>query len=77
MQKKLYIPTSTLNFNNIISSESISPYSFYNLRGYGFKHFIKVNFNSLDNVILLYENFPIFEIEDEELENFEDDFAFI
>lgn len=70
MQKKLYIPTSTLNFNNIISSESISPYSFYNLRGYGFKHFIKVNFNSLDNVILLYENFPIFEIEDEELENY-------
>lgn len=70
MQKKLYIPTSTLNFNNIISSESISPYSFYNLRGYGFKHFVKVNCNSLDNVILLYENFPVFEIEDKELENY-------
>lgn len=70
MLTKLYIPTSTLNFNNIISSESISPYSFYNLRGYGFKHFVKVNLNSLDNAILLYEKFPIFEIDDEELENY-------
>ena len=70
MQKKLYIPTSTLNFNNIISSESISPYSFYDLRGYGFRRFVKVDLNNLDNAILLYENFPIFEIEDEELENY-------
>ena len=30
---KLYIPTCTLNFNNILSSESISPLGFYARRG--------------------------------------------
>lgn len=70
MQRKLYIPTSTLNFNNIISSESISPYSFYQLRGYGFRRFEKVQPNSLDNSILLYDKFPAFSINDKELENY-------
>lgn len=70
MQRKLYIPTSTLNFNNIISSESISPYSFYQLRGYGFRRFEKVQPNRLDNSILLYDKFPAFCINDKELENY-------
>lgn len=30
---RLYIPTCTLNFNNILSSESISPLGFYARRG--------------------------------------------
>lgn len=70
MQRKLYIPTSTLNFNNIISSESISPYSFYQLRGYGFRRFEKVIPNRLENSILLYDTFPQFSINDKELENY-------
>ena len=70
MVQRLYIPTTTLNFNNIISSESISPCSFYQLRGYGFKRFEKISLNNLDNLILLYEKYPKFEIEDNELENF-------
>lgn len=70
MKQKLYIPTSSLNFNNIMSSESISPQSFYEMRGYGYKHFEKVELNSLDNTILLYEEFPDFSIDDSELENF-------
>lgn len=70
MKQKLYIPTSSLNFNNIMSSESISPWSFYGMRGYGYKHFEKVELNNLDNTILLYEEFPDFSIDDREFENF-------
>ena len=67
---KLYIPTSSLNFNNIISSESISPASFYLRRGFGYKRFEKVGPNSLDNRIILYQELPLFEIEYSELENY-------
>lgn len=70
MQKKLYIPTSTLNFNNIISTESISPYSFYLLRGYGYKRFNKVQANELDNSVLLYDKFPSFDVDATETENY-------
>jgi len=67
---KLYIPTSTLNFNNIMSSESISPAGFYSVRGFGYKRFEKTEPNNLDNCIVLYENYPIFNINDEKLENY-------
>ena len=67
---KLYIPTSTLNFNNIMSSESISPASFYTKRRFGYKRFEKVAPNNLDNLILLYDKYPIFDINDKELENY-------
>ena len=40
--KKLYIPTSTLNFNNILSSESISPKAFYAIRGFGYSRWQEV-----------------------------------
>ena len=68
--KKLYIPTSTLNFNNIMSSESISPATFYINRRFGYKRFEKVEPNKLDNLLLLYDKYPIFEINDKELENY-------
>lgn len=67
---KLFIPTSTLNFNNIMSSESISPASFYSIRGFGYKRFEKIEPNKLNNRILLYEKYPIFNIIDKELENY-------
>ncbi|MFW6272509.1 MAG: hypothetical protein ACOC2U_01860 [bacterium] len=67
---KLYIPTSTLNFNNIMSSESISPASFYSRRGFGYKRFEKVGPNNLDNRIILYGKYPVFDIDDKELENY-------
>ena len=67
---KLYLPTSTLNFNNLMSSESISPASFYTNRRFGYKRFEKVAPNNLDNSILLYDKYPIFEIDDKELENY-------
>jgi hypothetical protein len=68
--EKLYIPTSTLNFNNLMSSESISPASFYLRRGFGYKRFEKVGPNPLDNRIILYREFPVFEIHDNESENY-------
>jgi hypothetical protein len=68
--EKLYIPTSTLNFNNLMSSESISPASFYLRRGFGYKRFEKVAPNPLDNKIILFRECPDFEINDNELENY-------
>lgn len=68
--EKLYLPTSTLNFNSIMSSESISPASFYSKRGFGYKRFEKVNPNNLDNRIILYPKYPAFDIDDKELENY-------
>jgi hypothetical protein len=67
---KLYIPTTTLNFNNIMASESISPAGFYPVRGFGYKRFDKVKPNNLDKRIILYDKYPIFDINDIELENY-------
>lgn len=51
---KYYIPTSTLNFNNILSSESISPKAFYSIRGFGYPRWTDIEENNNDNAILLY-----------------------
>ena len=66
---KLYIPTCTLNFNNIFSTESISPAQFYRTRGFGNKRYYKVEANNKDNVILLYSKYPQFRVENDDLEN--------
>lgn len=52
---KLYIPTTTLNFNNVLSSETISPKTFYERRGYGYRRWETVEENCLENGILLYK----------------------
>ena len=67
---KLYIPTTTLNFNNIMASESISPAGFYSIRGFGYNRFDKVKPNNLDKRIILYDKYPIFDIDDMESENY-------
>lgn len=59
---KLYIPTTSLNFNNILSSESISPRGFYAQRAFGYHTFSKVVLNYFENSILLYSKFPLFSI---------------
>ncbi len=66
---KLYIPTSSLNLNNILSSESISPAAFYPQRGFGYSNFHKVDLNPFDNSIVLYSQCPHFEIPKSDLEN--------
>lgn len=67
---RLYIPTCTLNFNNILSSESISPLGFYARRGFGNKRFYPVCANDKEQVIILYSKYPRFEIEENDLENY-------
>lgn len=59
MESYLYIPINSLNFNNILSSESISPQIFYEKRGFGFKRYEKNNLNPLSNSILAYNRIPL------------------
>nr|WP_315175956.1 hypothetical protein [uncultured Flavobacterium sp.] len=61
MEKYFYIPVNSLNFNNILSSESLSPSSFYEKRGYGFKRFEKITLNPFNNSILAYNTIPLIE----------------
>jgi hypothetical protein len=67
---KYYIPSTTLNFNNILSTESISPFSFYGSRGFGYKSLDKVPPNGLDKRVLLYERYPLFDIDTSEIDSF-------
>lgn len=64
-----YIPTSTLNFNNIFSSESISPKSFYAERGFGYGRWQTVEENRFDDIILLYDNAYEFSRPESDLED--------
>lgn len=56
--RTIFIPTTTLNFNNIMSSESISPKAFYSMREFGYKTWHNVDENPLENSMLLYEEIP-------------------
>lgn len=67
--KKYYIPTSTLNFNNILSSESISPESFYSKRGFGYPRWTSIPGNDSENVITLYDSLFRFERPASEVED--------
>ena len=60
--KKYYIPTTSLNFNNILSSESVSPHSFFERRGFGYPRWFNIPENPLENSIVLYENFGCFDL---------------
>ncbi len=61
--KRRYIPTSSLNFNNIFSTYSISPKSFYELRGFGYRRFEKVAANPFENLLIAYDALPLFQVE--------------
>ena len=54
--KKFYIPTSSLNFNNILSTESVSPKAFYECRKFGYARWTSIPENSCDFVITLYDH---------------------
>lgn len=58
---KYYIPTSSLNFNNILSTESLSPKSFYERRGFGYSRWFSVEENSIEHLTLLYDKPHMFE----------------
>lgn len=66
---KYYIPTTSLNFNNILSTESLSPKVFYNKRGFGYSRWFTVEENCIEHITLLYDaphtfKRPISDIED-------------
>ena len=50
---KYYIPTTTLNVDNILSTESISPQTFYAKRKFKPNYFERIPCIGYDNVILL------------------------
>lgn len=58
---KYYIPTSSLNFNNILSTESLSPKAFYNKRGFGYSRWFTVEENCIEHLTLLYGTPHMFE----------------
>jgi hypothetical protein len=60
----LYLPTTTLNFNNLLSTGSVSPPALYAVRRFGYKQFDVVAPNPFKNVLLLYDQCPLFAIED-------------
>ncbi len=53
--KTYYIPTSSLNFNNILSSESISPKAFYQARAFGYSRWTSIPENPYENLVVLYD----------------------
>lgn len=67
--KKYYIPTSSLNFNNILSTESISPKIFYDRREFGYTRWFTVEENEIEEVTLLYSTPHIFACKDSDLED--------
>ncbi len=67
----LYIPVSSLNFNSIFASESISPAGFYPKRNFGYKTFEKIEeLNRFANSIIAFDKFPVFEIKADGRDNF-------
>lgn len=52
---KYYIPTTSLNFNCILSSESVSPVGFYQARRFGYSRWFAIPQNDQEGAILLYE----------------------
>lgn len=69
--KTLYIPISSLNFNSIFASESISPSIFYQKRNFGYKIFEKIEeLRSFNNSIILYDKFPVFDIKPDGRDNY-------
>lgn len=67
---RLYIPTCTLNFNNILTTESFSPEAFYSNRVFGNKRYYPVKANGLVDCILLYSKYPLYEVSSSDMENY-------
>lgn len=66
---KYYIPTTILNFGNILSTDSISPVAFYNKRNFGSPHWKKIGANAPENILVLYSSPFSFSLETNGQEN--------
>lgn len=67
---KYYIPTSSLNIESILSTESISPVSYYAERPFGSKFFQRIPGINMDSSLYLFSKVPIFSIFDSEVEQY-------
>lgn len=59
--KTLFFFTTSLNFGNIFSSESVSPENFYSKRGYGFDYY-ENPFHNIKDYIVLFEQYPLIKL---------------
>lgn len=59
--RTLFFFTTSLNFGNIFSSESISPENFYAKRGFGFDYY-ENPFHNIKNHIVFFEQYPLIEL---------------
>lgn len=69
IKMKYYIPTSSLNYNNILSTESISPKALYEKRGFGYTRWFAVEENNIERVTLLFDSLRIFERPNSDIED--------
>lgn len=67
---KYYIPTTTLNIDNLLSTESISPYTYYPEREFKPNYFENILPSIYDSVILLFSKIPSFKLDDKEIEQY-------
>lgn len=66
----LYIPTCSLNMNNILSTDSISPAALYPRRKTGNRRFFPVVACPSDEVIYIYSKIPSYKVSDGGMENY-------
>ena len=65
-----YFVTSSLNIDNILSTESISPFSFYQKRSFGYERIEQLaQFVNFADLVILFSEIPNFTIEDSERDN--------
>ena len=67
---KYYIPTTTLNIDNILSTESISPQAYYAKRKFKPNYFERIPFLVHNDVILLFSKVPSFSLTRDEIEQY-------
>ena len=67
---KYYIPNSSINIESILSTESISPVSYYAERPFGSKFFQRIEGVNLDSYLYLFSKVPLFTISDAEAEQY-------
>lgn len=63
---RLFFATSSLNVDNILSTENIAPLSFYKSRNYGYNSFYGLEQIPFKKILLLFSKIPYFEINDKE-----------
>lgn len=69
---KLYLPTTSLNFNDIFATESISPKYFYQNRSYGTKRHFTTELSLSEYYITLFKEIPYFDLIDSSNNEYEE-----